>query len=70
MAIFGPKPKTKTFGKASIFRLFQLFVFIAYKGVFSFYNIVKDICLAYIAWKSKVGKMAICGPKPNPLEKP
>ena len=41
MAIFGPKPWVNPFGKMSIFRLFELVVFIAQKGVFSFQNIVK-----------------------------
>ena len=63
MAIFGSKPWVNPFGEKSIFRLFELLVFIALKSVFSFYNIVKDIFLAYIAWKKKVGKMAIFGPK-------
>ena len=63
MAIFGSKPWVNPFGEKSIFRLFELLVFIALKGVFSFYNIVKDIFLTYIAWKKKVGKMAIFGPK-------
>ena len=49
MAIFGPKPWVNPFGKMSIFRLLELFVFIAQKVVFSFQNIVKDIFLAYIA---------------------
>ena len=34
-ANFGPKPRVKPFGKMSIFRLFDLLVFIGYKGVFS-----------------------------------
>ena len=34
MAIFGPKPCVNPFGKMSIFRGFELFVFIAWKGVF------------------------------------
>ena len=34
MAIFGPKPWVNPFEKMSIFRLFELLVFIAYKGVF------------------------------------
>ena len=69
MAIFGPKPWVNPFGKMSIFRLFELLVFIAMKGVFSFQNIIKDIfsCLYYL--KKKVGKMDIFGPKPFPLEK-
>ena len=70
IAIFRPKPWVNPFGKMSIFRLFQLVVFIAEKGVFSFQNIVKDILLAYITLK-KIGKMAIFGPKlrVNPLWK-
>ena len=56
MAIFGPKPWVNPFGKMSIFRLFVLFVFIAYKSVFSFQNIVKDIFLAYIAYRKKFEK--------------
>ena len=43
MAIFGPKPWVNPFGKRSIFRLFELLVFIGQKGVFSFQNIAKDI---------------------------
>ena len=77
MAIFGPKSWVNPFGKMSIFRLFELLVFVAYKGVFSFQSVVKDIFLAYIAYmayialKKKVGKMAIFGPKPcvNPSGK-
>ena len=61
MAIFGPKPSVNPFGKMSIFRLFELLVFIAQKVVFSLQNIVKDIFLAYIALKKQVGKMAIFG---------
>ena len=56
MAFFGPKPWVNPFGKMSIFRLFEFFVFIAWKGVFSFLNIVKDIFLAYIAFKKKLEK--------------
>ena len=51
MAIFGLKPWVNSFGKMSIFRLFELLVFVALKGVFSFQNIVKVIFLAYIAKK-------------------
>ena len=36
MAIFGQKPWVNPFRKISIFRLFELLVFIAEKGVFSF----------------------------------
>ena len=47
---FGPRPWVNPFGKMSIFRIFKLFVFIAQKGVFFFFqNIVKDIFLAQIA---------------------
>ena len=35
MAMFGPKPWVNPLGKMSIFRLFELLAFIAYKGVFS-----------------------------------
>ena len=56
MAIFGPKPWVNPFGKMSIFRLFELLVFIVQKGVFLFQNIVKDIFLAYIAFKKKLEK--------------
>ena len=72
MAISGPKPWVNPCGKMSIFRLFELFVFIAQKGVLLFHNIVKDIFLAYIALKKKkVGKIAIFEPKPcvNPIGK-
>ena len=62
MAIFGPKPWVNLFGKMSIFRLFEPQVFIAQKGVFSFYNIVKVIFQAYIQYK-KVRKTASFGPK-------
>ena len=41
------------YGKMSIFRLFELLVFIAKRIVFSFSNIVKDIFPAYIAKKTK-----------------
>ena len=43
-------------GKMSIFRLFELLVFIAQKGVFSFPNIVEDIFLPCIAKKNKSWK--------------
>ena len=56
MAIFEPKPWVNPFGKMSIFGLFELLIFIAPKGVFSFQNIVKDIFLAYIVFKKKCEK--------------
>ena len=59
MAIFGPKPWVNPFKKMSIFRLFELLVFIAQKGVFSFQNIVKDILLPYIIFKIKMEKWPI-----------
>ena len=43
-------------GKMAIFRLFELLVFITWKGVFSFYNIVKDIFVANIALKKRSWK--------------
>ena len=48
----------------AIFRFFELVVFIASKGAFSFSNIVNDLFFAYSAKKKKVGKMAFFGPKP------
>ena len=71
IVIFGPKPCVNPFGKTSIFRRFELLIFIAQKGVFSLQNMVKDIFLAHIAQKKKVEKMAIFGPKPwvNPFGK-
>ena len=71
MAIFGPKPWVNPFGKMSIFRRFELLVFIAQIGVFLFQNIVKDIFLAYIAQKKELKKMAIFRPKSwvNPFGK-
>ena len=41
MAIFGPKPWVNPFGKMSIFWLFELLVFLGYKGVFSAYTSLK-----------------------------
>ena len=63
MAIFGPKRLVNPFGKMSVFRVFELLVFIALKGFFSFQNIVKDIFPGYIAEKKNLGYMAIFGPK-------
>ena len=70
MAIFGPKHWVNPFGEMSIFRLYELLVFIPQKGVFTLQNIVKDIFLAYITEKKKL-KMAIFGPRPwvNPFGK-
>ena len=49
----------KKFGKMTIFPLFELFLFIAWKHVFSFQNIVKRIFLAYITFKKKIEKWPI-----------
>ena len=55
--MLGPKPSVNPFGKMSIFRLFELLVLITYNGAFSFKNIIKDIFLAYIAYKKKLEKL-------------
>ena len=54
--VFGPKPWVNPFGKLSILPLFELLLFIAQKGVFSFQSIIKDIFLAYITLKKKLDK--------------
>ena len=59
MANFWPKPWTNPFGIISIFGLFQLCLFIAQKGVFSFWNIVTDIFSRSILFKKKMEKSAI-----------
>ena len=71
MAIFGPKPWVNPFGIRSIFRLFELLVFIAFKGAFSLYNIVNKFFSPMCLKKKKLRKMAIFGPKPwvNPFGK-
>ena len=56
MAIFGPKPSVNPLVRMSILQFFELFGLIPFKGVFSFYNIVKDIFLDYIAQKEKLEK--------------
>ena len=56
MAIFLPEPGINPLGKMSIFRLFELLVLIALKGVLSFQNIVKHIFLTYLAKEKKVEK--------------
>ena len=58
MANFGPKPWTIPFSNISIFRLFELLVFIALKGGFSFYNIRKYTFPNCFAQTNKDGKMA------------
>ena len=71
MAIFGPKPCVNPFGKSSIFRHFELLVFIAQKGIFSFQNIVKVILLTNIAEKKMLEKWPYSDQKHGltPLEK-
>ena len=70
MAIFGPKQWVNPFGKITIFRFFELLVFIAQKGVFPFQNMIKTFS-CHILRKKKGGKMAIFGPIPwvNPSGK-
>ena len=71
MGIFGPKPWVNAFGKMSTFRLIELLVFIAEKGVF--YSLERRfLVLEYrkipfpglYCLRKKVGKMAIFGAKP------
>ena len=71
MAIFGQKPSLNPFGKMSIFRLFQLLVFIAQTVVFFGLQYRKRQLPGPYCLKNKVGKMAIFGQKPwvNPFEK-
>ena len=71
MDIFGPKPWVNHLGQMSIFRLFELFAFIAQKGGFLFYNIVKDIFQASITKKKRLEKWAFLDQKHGltPLEK-
>ena len=63
MAFFGPKTWVNPFGKMSIFRLFELFVFIAQKSVY-FLEYQKRHFPGLYCLKKKVGKMANFGPKP------
>ena len=64
MAIFEPKPWVIPFGKMSIFRRFELFAFIAYKGVCFFLEYRKRHFSGVYCLKRKFEKMAIFGPKP------
>ena len=59
MAVFGPKPWVNPFGKIPILLLFQLGVFIGWKGFFSRQNILKDIFLAYFTYFNEIKKLAI-----------
>ena len=45
--------------KCQVFDFFELYVFIALKGVFSFQNIIKDIFLIYIAEKKRMEKRPV-----------
>ena len=71
ISIFGPIPQVNPFGKMSIFRLFELLLFIAQKGIFFILEYRKRHFLVYIAFNKRVGKMAIFEPKPwaNPFRK-
>ena len=65
MAIFGPKPCVFPFGRMSFFRLFDLLVFIAQKGVFSLQNIIKPFSLPILPPpQKKLRTMEIFAPKP------
>ena len=71
MANFGPKLLVNPFGKMSVFRLFELFVFIGYKGFFFVLEYRKRHFPAPYYKKKKVEKRAIFRPKPwvNPSGK-
>ena len=70
MAIFGQKPWVNPFRKMSIFRLFELLVFIAQKSFF-FLEYRERHFPSLNCLKKKFGKMAISGTKPwlNPFKK-
>ena len=63
MGIFRQKQWVNPIRKMSIFRRFELLIFIAYKGVFLLLNIVKTFSWPIMP-KKKVEKMVIFGPKP------
>ena len=63
MAIFGPKAWVNPFGRMSVFRRFELLVFIAYKGFFFFLEYHQRHFPGLYCQRNKVGKMAIIGPK-------
>ena len=65
MAIFEPKPWVNPFGKMSIFRVFELLVFLSLKRRFFVVEYRKrHFPRLYFLKKKTVGKMAIFGPKP------
>ena len=68
---FGQNHGLTPLKKISIFRLFEILVFIAQKGVLSFYNMVKQIFLAYIAQIRNMKKWRLFGQNHRliPLEK-
>ena len=55
MAILGAKPWVNPFGKMLIFQLFELIVFIVWKGVF-FFRISKIYFPGLYCLQKKVGK--------------
>ena len=69
MADFTANPWTKPFGKMSIFRLFELLVFIAQKVAFSFQNIIQHIFLACTSLKEKKKANYATKPWTKPLGK-
>ena len=71
ITIFGPKPWVNPFEIMSIFRLFELFVFIVQKGVFSFQNIIKKFFWPILPQKKKLEKWAFLEQNDGltPLEK-
>ena len=71
MAIFGPKPWINPFGKMSIFRFCELYVFYSLERRFLVLQYHKRHFPDLYCRKKKNGKMAIFGPKPcvNPFGK-
>ena len=71
MSIFGPKPRVNPFAKISVYRLLNILVFIAEKGVFFVLEYRKRHFPGLYCLKKKVGKMFIFRTKPwvNPFER-
>ena len=71
MGIFERKPWVNPLGKMSIFGLFELLVLIAQKRPSFVLEYLKKHSPGLHCLKKKVGKSAICGPKPwvNPFGK-
>ena len=59
MAILGPKPWVNPFGKMSIFRLFEVLVFLSLERRLFVLEYRKRHFLGLYRRKKKVGKMAI-----------